>query len=173
MEADENLHVVSIARPPKGPGFELVDISTPEKQVEWHRNRANAEAARRRRAKHNKKQAKSMTLRTPTWVFWSMFCDLDEDNFGEITNNWSEIIDSVEYDERLGFVVPATSKEGVPFRVVGWGGEVAHPSKKVMNLVLKSISLEFLSLWTPKIKKQYMDSLDNETDQYLYWKILD
>ena len=62
-------------------------------------------------AKHNKKQANSMTLRTPTWVFWSMFRDLDEDNFGEITNNWPEIIDSVEYDERLGFVVPATTKE--------------------------------------------------------------
>ena len=57
--------------------------------------------------------------------------------------------------------------------MVGWGGEVVYPSKKVMNLVLKSIYLEFLSLWTPGIKKQYVNSLDNETDQYLYWKILD
>jgi hypothetical protein len=173
MGVNVKQRTVSIARPPKGPGIEFVDIGTPERVAEWRRAQANAEAERRRLARHNKKQAKSLTLQTPPCVFWSMFCKLDEENFGEITNNWSEIIDRVEHDDKLGFVVPATSKETVPFRVVGWGGEIVCPSKKVMNLVLKSIYLDFLSLWTPTIKEQYMDALDNETDQSLYWKILD
>jgi hypothetical protein len=42
-----------------------------------------------------------------------------------------------------------------------------------MNLVLKALYLEFLSLWTPTLHKQFLTSLEDEAEKYLYWKIMD
>jgi hypothetical protein len=173
MDTNTGQHRLSIVRPPKEEINKLFAFKTPEEEAECRRLIANREAERKRRAKHNKKQAKSLKLNTPLWVFWQIFCDLDEDNFGEITNDWSEIIDHLEYDEKLGIVVPATAKEQVPFRIIGWSGEVVYPITRVMNLVLKALYLEFLSLWTSTLYEQFLTSLEDEAEKYLFLKIMD
>jgi hypothetical protein len=173
METDTGQHRLAIVRPPKKEINKLFAFKNSEEEAECRRLIANREAERKRRGKFNKKQAKSLKLNTPLWVFWKIFCDLDEDNFGEITNDWSEIIDHLEYDEKLGFVVPATTKDEVPFRMIGCSGQVVHPTKRVMNLVLKALYLEFLSLWTPTLHNEFLTSLEDEAEKYLYWKIMD